>query len=365
MQTTSPLTPGLEETKGRISLSPQARLLDAKGRLVSDLWVDQPEAAGRIEEKLAKGEISAEQGENLQHFVDRGYLTFSLDLDQKICDQIDAEVERLWQDRPQDVAYAYQGLLTPFSEAESEHRKPTYRIADLQTHSEAALTLYLQRQIFDYVELIFGEPAVATQSLYFEWGSQQHLHRDPAYVHMTRASHLLAAWIALEDVGPDSGPLVFMPGSHRLPYYLNSSGQFAFDHSGDGDEEARRAEAWDRQRCREANLVREEFICRRGDVLIWHHSLLHGGAEPKDPSLTRKSFVVHFSTRSTMPGTQNTYRSTAGDQKLRHPTSQRLLTRDGCQGFDSPLHVSAAKEDLELLVRFRRAQKQRERRREE
>ena len=32
------------------------------------------------------------------------------------------------------------------------------------------------------VELIYGEPAIAFQSLYFEYGSQQGLHRDPMFV---------------------------------------------------------------------------------------------------------------------------------------------------------------------------------------
>lgn len=32
---------------------------------------------------------------------------------------------------------------------------------------------------------------------------------------------LVAAWIAFEDIHPDSGPLVYYPGSHQLPYVLS------------------------------------------------------------------------------------------------------------------------------------------------
>jgi len=32
---------------------------------------------------------------------------------------------------------------------------------------------------------------------------------------------LLGAWISLEDMTDDNGPLHYYPGSHKLPYYLN------------------------------------------------------------------------------------------------------------------------------------------------
>ena len=38
----------------------------------------------------------------------------------------------------------------------------------------------------------------------------------------------------------------------------------------------------------------EKFIARKGDVLLWHGMLAHGGGTVKNQSLTRKSFVVHY-----------------------------------------------------------------------
>ena len=32
---------------------------------------------------------------------------------------------------------------------------------------------------------------------------------------------LAAAWIAMEDIDPNSGPLVYYPKSHRLPHFLS------------------------------------------------------------------------------------------------------------------------------------------------
>ena len=315
--------------------------LNSDGQLYSELWLDQRNAPRRIRKRMRKGEVTAKQAEQLQHFEEKGYLILSLDLGEEIYTEIDQAVESLWRDRPDDVAYAYHGLLTRFADADPEHRKPSCRIADLHTACDAALSLYLHPEIFEVIDLIFGEPTVATQSLYFEWGSQQGLHRDPVYVQMSPPSHLAAAWIALEDIGPDCGPLVYLPKSHRLPYYQFEPGRYLFDHARDGDEELKASQAWDERHCAEAGLELEALTCRRGDVLIWHHSLLHGGSFPTDPALTRKSFVIHFSTQASMPRVMNSY-VRPGEEPPEIYVSERLIERRGARGFDSPLHVHAS-----------------------
>ncbi|MEM7349801.1 MAG: phytanoyl-CoA dioxygenase family protein [Acidobacteriota bacterium] len=314
--------------------------LSPDGRLWSDLWLDQRDAKRKIARRVRRGELDSQRAEQLRHYAERGYLVLSLDLDDEIYAQIERDVESLWHEQPEHVAYAYHSLLTPFCDADMDHRKPSCRIADLHTWSETALGLFLHRQIFDLIDEIFGETSIATQSLYFEWGSQQGLHRDPVYVNMTPPYHLAAAWVALEDIGPDCGPLIYYPGSHRLPYYQFAPGRYQFDHSTDGDVELAASQAWDERHVREAGLECEQLTCRRGDVLIWHHSLLHGGARPKDPSLTRKSFVVHYTTRASMPQVLNSY-VFPEDEAPRVLSSDKVMVRDGCHGFDSPLNVHA------------------------
>ena len=41
-------------------------------------------------------------------------------------------------------------------------------------------------------------------------------------------------------------------------------------------------------------LSKKIFLADKGDVLIWHANLLHGGEPMKDKSLTRKSMVLHY-----------------------------------------------------------------------
>jgi ectoine hydroxylase-related dioxygenase (phytanoyl-CoA dioxygenase family) len=318
--------------------------LTREGLLASDLWLDQPDAHAQIAQRLAAGTHTGEQAEKLRCFVDRGYLTLALDLADEVYADVWAAVERLWREKPWSVAFAYHSPLKVFALAdEARDRRPSCRIADLHSESSGALALYLNRQIFDYVELIWGQPAVATQSLTFEYGSQQALHRDPVHVHTSPPSHLVAAWIALEDIGPRCGALTYIPGSHRLPYWRDAKGDYRLHQASHGEAEIRAALDFDLAQCARRGLAPELFTCRRGEVLIWHHSLLHGGSPPEDPALTRKSFVVHFSTQANYKRLRQTVlepaRDAAGNLVERSHTfgTDRLLERDGCRGFDNPL----------------------------
>jgi len=318
--------------------------LTREGLLESDLWIDQPDAHEQIAAKLRAGTITADQAERLRSFVDDGYMTFHLDLDDAVYADVVGWIDRLWGEKPFDVAYAYHSPLRLFAFAdEARDRQPSYRIADLHSVSDGALALYLNRQVFDYVELIWGQPAVATQSLTFEYGSQQALHRDPVHVHVSPPSHLVAAWIALEDIGPRCGALTYIPGSHRLPYWRDKRGDYRLHQGQHGEKEIQEALEFDLAQCRRRGLEPRLFTCRKGDVLIWHHSLLHGGSPPEDPGLTRKSFVVHFSTladaRRTRQAVLETVHDAAGNPVERSHTfgTDRLLEHDGCRGFDNPL----------------------------
>lgn len=317
-------------------------LTDA-GLLASDLWLDQADAAERIESRRQRGQLDDMRSERLRHFAGEGYLTFSLDVPPGTYSEIEESVARLWRERPQHVAYAYHSVLKPMRSAdEAAERRPSYRIADLHSYSRGALALYLEKRIFDYVELILGEAAVATQSLYFEFGSQQALHRDPVFVQTQPPSHLVAAWIALEEIDPASGPLVYVPGSHRLPYYQLAAGEHRFDHRRHGDAELQAMGEFDRGQMVAHGMSAVPFTPRQGEVLIWHHSLLHGGSTPQNPALTRKSLVVHFSTRANYHRLKQTYlervpRDSGFVVRPRIVETERLLEREGCAGFASPL----------------------------
>ncbi len=323
------------------------RVLTPEGRLPSDLWIDRPDAIGSIERLRATGRIDETQARNLGDYVEKGYCVLDLDLPEATLQSIDEDVERLWRERPRDVAVAYRGLLKPMSDADpAQDRRPSCRIADLHGSSEAALDLYLHPEVFRYLRLIFDEIPVATQSLYFQWGSQQQLHRDPVHVQMQPPSHLAAIWFALEDLAPGCGPLTYVPGSHRLPYYEIEPGEYRLDAYRHGDAEAEAMARFDLETCQRHGLEVHPFLGKRGQALLWHHSLLHGGSYPEDPELTRKSFVVHFTTMRQFERAAHTVMLPPRGGGDTTPTprpvaSFEVLARDRCYGFESPLKVGS------------------------
>lgn len=315
--------------------------LDANKQLVSDLWLDQPDAHEEIDRREASGAITAEQAAKLRQFTDHGYTSIHLSDGEGLDRRFDADVEQLWRERPGDLAMAPKaGGRIAFADAEDEHRAIGYRVTDPHSHSPTARALYLHPEIFEMVELVLDRPAVAFQSLYFQYGSEQALHRDPMFVVTNPASHLVAAWIALEDITDDSGPLLYVPGSHRMPWF-----EFHPDVISASDDDKPLRAAWAEYRARmieEMGLEVQPFTCRQGDVFIWHGGLLHGGAKVTNPEATRKSFVVHFSTASTYTSrraTMKVKRTEGGEAKwvgVSGTTSERLVEGDR-QGIDNPL----------------------------
>ncbi len=84
------------------------------------------------------------------------------------------------------------------------------------------------------------------------------------------------------------------PGSHRLPYVMTPdypSGNTRFTI---GDHSNRRYEDKIEALIEQHGLRQQLFLARRGDLLIWHANLLHGGSAIARPGATRRSFVCHY-----------------------------------------------------------------------
>jgi len=163
------------------------------------------------------------------------------------------------------------------------------RFNDLYLMSEEIRELALEPGLASVLEGLLGEPVVLCDSVNFQKGSSETIHIDSLYMAPRTPRSLIAAWIALEDVHPDSGPLVYYPGSHRIPLYRFNDGT----HNADPDEEADWFDYIDVQ-IRLRGLKERRFMARKGDVLIWHSDLVHGGSPIRDLSRTRRSMVCHY-----------------------------------------------------------------------
>ena len=138
----------------------------------------------------------------------------------------------------------------------------------------------------------------------------------------------------------DSGPLAYIPKSHRLPYFEFEEGRIAIRPQ---EENYFPAHQFNMAQCLDEGLSEELFKPRQGEVMIWHASLIHGGSRPADSRRRRRSLVVHFSTRQHCKQRGSSYLKTVRGRLLRRQQrlfwarTDRLLEQNGCAGFDNPL----------------------------
>ena len=147
-----------------------------------------------------------------------------------------------------------------------------------------------------WAERILGVPALPYQSLHLPVSSQHGVHADEILMTTRPRGYMLAVWYALEDIAPDSGPLVLWPGSHRLPFVSARSIGIPEDAS-----EAERGARFDERYFPRMRAVAEasglepwRFVPRVGDALFWHSNVLHGAVAPEREGATRRSLVVHY-----------------------------------------------------------------------
>jgi len=144
--------------------------------------------------------------------------------------------------------------------------------------------------------LLMGKEVDLFQSINFVMGSEQRTHSDSIHMSTFPTGNLIAIWVALEDVSNDQGPLHYYPGSHKLPYILNSEfgnagtrymlGKKNYSDYEDEIENVLKANPFERK----------TFLAKKGDIFIWHANLLHGGNKMNNKQLTRKSMVFHYYT---------------------------------------------------------------------
>jgi len=141
---------------------------------------------------------------------------------------------------------------------------------------------------------ILDKEIVAFQSINFIHGSEQRAHSDSVHMTTYPLGYLIAAWIALEDVSDQNGLLFYYPGSHKLPFLLNNDFNEGETFLTLGKKDYTDYEDVIEESVNKKGYQKKEFYAQKGDVLIWHANLVHGGSPIKNKMLTRKSMVVHY-----------------------------------------------------------------------
>jgi phytanoyl-CoA hydroxylase len=161
-------------------------------------------------------------------------------------------------------------------------------------HSRLLAHLCTSPELLELLEVLMGGKARLFQSINFFKGSEQDSHSDSIHMTTYPQGGLLGVWIALEDINGDNGPLHYYPGSHKLPYYMNKDYQNEGNKYLVGAKSYTEYERMIEQKIAERGLKKEVFKAKRGDVLIWHANLVHGGEPHLNKNKTRQSMVLHY-----------------------------------------------------------------------
>lgn len=219
--------------------------------------------------------LSAEDQQSLENFGNEGYAILRGFFSPQQVEEANAAVDSLLQ--KQEVQF-------------NSSNKIMFAIRQ----SPVLKNIGKDERLLQLLQILLGDEPVLFQSINFLKGSEQETHSDSIHMTTFPLGKLTAAWIALEDIGYDNGPLHYYPKSHLLPYYLNSD----YENEGNkwliGDKSYDAYEQMIQDKIRESGLTKHTFSAQKGDILIWHANLFHGGDPHTNKNRTRKSMVLHY-----------------------------------------------------------------------
>ena len=163
------------------------------------------------------------------------------------------------------------------------------RIQDAWRFDEEVKMLATLRVTRRALKQLFGRQPLPFQTLNFPIGTQQAPHSDTIHFNSIPSGFMAGVWIALEDIDENNGPLIYYPGSHKLPEYTMQDFGLGAGYSYYSQYEAHIGDV-----IKKHNLKPEFGLLKKGQAFIWHANLLHGGSVQHDKSRTRHSQVTHY-----------------------------------------------------------------------
>jgi hypothetical protein len=284
----------------RAAASEAAPLRETVSRF-GGLWIDRHDWLDRLAQKHRAGEISDALSAAIFRFVRDGYYVIEGAVSSGLIDRLDAEIERVWSDPPPGMlmeTFEPDGKMHYVPPAK-KYRAGRTKLLDLYAYSALAREAIASPKVVEFLSAIFGARPKAFQGLFFHVGSQQAIHKDTAYVKIdSNPMHLAATWMALEDIQPGTGELEYYIGSHRAPDFLfGGLSKWMESHTGDHDRFLQSLH----DDAKGHGQVRGSFLARKGDVLVWHADLAHGGSAVTQKGRSRKSLVTHLTPETDEP----------------------------------------------------------------
>ncbi|MEO1657398.1 MAG: phytanoyl-CoA dioxygenase family protein [Pseudomonadota bacterium] len=180
-----------------------------------------------------------------------------------------------------------------WAEVDAYFEAGAVRVQDAWLQSPSMKSLACDARVMRLLRLAYGREPFPFQTLNFRSGSQQFPHSDTTHFHSEPAKFMCGVWLALEDVHEGAGPLVYYPGSHKLPPLTPRVMGIKSRTPDKADYATHNNQAVE-------NIIsehgfQEQFgLIKKGQALIWAANLLHGGSPVSEAERTRKSLVTHY-----------------------------------------------------------------------
>ena len=91
------------------------------------------------------------------------------------------------------------------------------RIQDAWQFNDDVRRIAANSEILGLLSKLYGRRAIPFQTLNFPTGTQQHMHTDSVHFSSIPPRFMCGVWLAFEDIHEEAGPLIYYPGSHKLP----------------------------------------------------------------------------------------------------------------------------------------------------
>ncbi len=188
------------------------------------------------------------------------------------------------------------------------------RLVNLPSAIPEMARLFTGNRTLEMLDALFGSPATLYTSLTFEIGSGQNPHRDTPYFWTGPAYNYFGLWTALEPTDSQNGALKVVPRSHLIAESMDRRREIGnAERNGNGRLASDSPRLWNKyqedvnEQAAKMNLRATEVHVDRGDAIIWHPQLLHGGAEALDKNRSRLSIAMHVTPKNVTVFQQNIF----------------------------------------------------------
>ncbi|MGP0591334.1 phytanoyl-CoA dioxygenase family protein [Nitrospira sp. T9] len=264
-------------------VNPSEQPESARGEM-GVLWLDRPDAE---QEAVSRGTRYPSHYPGMaREMINEGFTILKGAIEPGLCDAVVDDYQRYLK---RNKKYADQ-----YIDVKGRHN----RLVNFHMSSENAMKIGCHNEIMRVLDYLFGYKAGIYTSLTFEYGTEQPIHRDAPFFHTFPVNYFVGAWCALEDIEPDAGPLMYVPGGHRFPCDQHAIYRRIRTENPEQPDEwvVRHAlEAYYGEVIARSGGIgnTKQAVLQKGDVAIWHPQLPHGGAPAINPQKTRRSVVFH------------------------------------------------------------------------